>query len=136
MSDKVSVQRGPKDVSVKTRNVTRSMTTGTAICTLPKGSRFLYAVISGVASDSATAASVSLGTTTTATELISGHDVKTAASGRHAFMITGAATSAQTVFTTDQVIYAKYAETGAATVGAWKVSIFYTTGNVTNDDTI
>ena len=136
MADKLSVQRGPKDVSAKTRNVTRTMTTGTAICTLPKGSRFLYAVIAGTPSDSATAATVSLGTTTSATELVSGHDVKTAATGRLAFMVTGAATSAGTVFTTDQVIYAKYAETGAATVGAWKVTIFYTTGNVTNDDTI
>lgn len=136
MSDKLSVVRGPKRVECKTRNVARTMTSGTAIMTLPKGSRFLYAVISGVESNSATAATVSLGTSATATELISGHDVKTAATGRHAFMVTGAATSAGTVFTTDQVIYAKYAETGAATTGAWKVTVFYSTGNALNDTTL
>jgi hypothetical protein len=105
--------------------------------TLPKGARPLYAVISGVASDAATSASVSLGTSTTATELISAHDVKTAASGRQAFMVTGAATSFGAVLTSDTVIYAKYAEAGtASTVGSWKVTVFYTQSNVTNDDTL
>jgi hypothetical protein len=113
------------------------MTSGTAICTIPKGARPLYATISGVASDAGTTATVSIGTSATATELISGHDVKTAATGRHAFMVTGAATSMGTVVTADTVIYAKYAETGGASSnGAWKVTLFYSTGNITNDDTL
>jgi hypothetical protein len=137
MAAKTSVLKGPKDVVAKTRSVARTMTTGTAIMTLPKGSRFLYAIIAGVPSDAGTTATVSLGTTATATELVSGHDVKTAATGRLAFMVTGAATSAGTVFTTDQVIYAIYAESGAASAaGAWKVTVFYSTGNITNDDTL
>lgn len=137
MSSYISVLRGPKETSAKTRSVARTMTTGTAICTLPKGSRPLYAVISGIASDAVTSASVSIGTSVTATELINAHDVKTAASGRHAFMVTTGATSFGTVLTADTVIYAKYAEAGgAATVGSWKVTIFYSTGNTLNDDTI
>lgn len=136
MAANTSVMKGPKDVVAKTRLVTRSMTTGTAIMTLPKGARPLYAVISGVESDSATSASVSLGTTTTANELVSAHDVKTAASGRHAFMVTGAATAFGVPFTANTTIYAKYAEVGAANQGAWYVTVFYTQGNVTNDDTL
>lgn len=138
MSDKTSVLKGPKPIMSKTRNVTRSMTTGTAIMSLPKGARPLYAVISGTASDAGTSATVSIGTSATATELVSGHDVKTAASGRLAFMVTGAATSMGTVLTgVNNPIYAIYAETGTASnAGAWKVTLFYTEGNNLNDETV
>lgn len=136
MANKTSVMRGGKSLQTKTRNVTRSMTTGTQIATLPKGSRVVMLVLNGVASDSATSATLSFGTTTTATEWVNGYDVKTAANGVGPSVLPGVSGVLGAVLTTDTPVYAIYAENGAASVGSWKVSIMYTTGNVTNDDTL
>lgn len=137
MSDKTSVLKGPKDVLSKTRSVARTMTTGTAIATLPKGARILGILINGVASDAGTSATLSFGTTTTATEICGGTDVKTAATGVGPTLCAGVSGVMGTVLTADTVIYAKYAETGTASAaGAWKATIIYTTGNGINDETI
>lgn len=139
MADKTSVLRGGKGLQTKVRVVSRTMTTGTQIATLPKGARLIGYMLAGVASDAATTATVSLGTTAAnSNEHVSGADVKTAASGRGPTLlpfVSGAGNAA--VPTADTPIFAKYAETGtASTVGGWVVTIMYTTGNITNDDTI
>lgn len=137
MSAKTSVLRGPKDLVTKTRNVTRSMTTGTALCTLPKGSRILGIVINGVASDAGTSATLSFGNTATATEYVNGADVKTAASGVGPTWLAGVSGVLGTVLTAETTIYAIYAETGTASnAGSWKATVIYTTGNAINDTTI
>lgn len=137
MADKTSVLRGPKDVSCKTRSVARTMTTGTALATIPKGSRILALVLSGTASDAGTTATLSFGNTTTATEYVSAQSVLAAGAGDGVQVLKGVSSAVGGVLTADTTIYAKYAETGTASAaGAWEVHIIYTTGNVTNDDTI
>lgn len=137
MSDKTSVVKGPKDLKVKTRNVARTMTTGTAVATLPKGSRIVAFVLSGTASNAGTTATLSVGNTATATEYVNGADVKTAASGSGVVLLNGVASAVGAVLTVDTPIYVKYAETGgASSAGAWKLHICYTSGNSINDDTI
>lgn len=137
MTDKVSVIRGPKDVVVKTRSVARTMTTGTALATLPKGSRILALVLSGVASNAGTTATLSFGSTTTSNEYVSAVNALAAGVGNGVNVLSGVAGAVGAVLTADTVIYAKYAESGtASSAGAWKVHIVYTTGNILNDDTI
>lgn len=137
MSDKVSVLRGPRPLAIKTRNVLRTMTTGTALCTLPKGSRILWILVEGVASDAVTTATLGFGTTVAAANLVTGFDVKTVATGRGPSFPTSVSGAMGVVYPTDTTVYAIYAETGgASTVGNWKVSIGYTDGNLLNDGTI
>jgi hypothetical protein len=140
MADKTSVMRGGKVLQVKVRNVTRSMTAATQLATLPKGSRFLGIELGGTASDAGTTATLSFGTTTTATELVNAQSVLAAGagSGFNALKgVTGVGVSVAPPFTSDTPIFAKYAETGtASTAGAWIAIIYYTTGNITDDDTI
>lgn len=137
MADKTSVQRGGKSMQVKARSLTRSMTTGTQVATLPKGARILGFMLNGVASDAATTATVSIGNTSTATEYVSGADVKTAAAGRGPTLLAGVSGAMAAVLTAPTPIFFKYAETGtASTVGGWTVAILYTTGNIVNDDTV
>lgn len=137
MSDKTSVIRGPKDLLTKTRNATRSMTTGTLVATLPKGSRIVAFVLSGVASTAGTSATLSIGSTTTATEFVNAHDVKTAATGAGVVVMNGVAGGVGSVLTVDTPIYFKYAESGTASgAGAWKIHVVYTVGNAINDTTI
>jgi len=137
MTDKVSVIRGPKDVVGKTRAATRSMTTGTAVMTLPKGSRILYFTSTGVASDAATTATLSVGTSATSNEYVSAYDVKTAANGVGPVILPSVSGTLGVVLTEDTPIYFKYAETGtASTVGNWWVTCVYTQSNVVNNDTV
>lgn len=137
MADKTSVMRGPKSLVTKTRSVARTMTTATAVATLPKGSRIVGLILNGTASDAGTTATLSVGTTTTANELVNAVSVLAAGSGDGSQWLKGVAGGLGTVLTSDTVIYVKYAESGtASTAGAWKLSIVYTTGNVTNDDTV
>lgn len=138
MADKTSVLRGPKMVAVKTRIVARTMTTATQIATLPKGARILMLVLRGTASDAGTTATLSFGTTTTATELVNAQSVLAAGAGNGVNVLKGVTglTGAGAAATKDTQIFALYAETGtASTAGAWQVDIVYTTGNVTDDDT-
>lgn len=136
MADKTSVLRGPKSVVAKTRNLLRTMTTGTLLMTVPKGSRILYFVVEGVASDAGTTATIGIGTTAAATQYVTGFDVKTVATGRGPVLPVMVSGTLGVALTADTQIYGIYAETGGAgTVGNWKVTCVYTTGNVTNDDT-
>lgn len=142
MADKISVQRGPKDVWVKVRNVTRTMTTSTQVATLPRGSRILYFMISGTASNAGTTATLSVGSTSAnANEFVNAQDVKTAATGAGVVLMNGVAgavgSGPGSPSTADTPIFVKYAETGgASSSGGWKLYIFFTAGNSTNDDTI
>ena len=118
-----------KMVRVKSKAVARS-TTAVALAKIPKGSRIIAMVLTGTASDSATAATLSFGTTTTSTELATAYDVKTAANGQGPSLLpSNGAAKFGGVLTKDTVIYYKYSETGAATVGSWNVHIVYTDGN-------
>lgn len=137
MADKTSPFRGPKDVVVKTRAVARTMTTGTALCTIPKGARLLGISLQGVASDAGTSADVSFGTTATANELVSAHDVKTAATGTGVVWCKQVSGSMGGVLSAATTIYAIYAETGTASAaGNWYATVWYTNGNQINDDTV
>jgi hypothetical protein len=105
--------------------------------TLPKGSRILYFIVEGVASDAGTTATIGIGTTAAASQDVTGFDVKTVATGRGPVMPVMVSGALGVVLTVDTPIFFIYAESGgASTVGNWKVSCVYTTGNVSNDTTI
>lgn len=134
MSDKTSLMRGPKRMEVKTRTVTRAMTTGTALCTVPKGSRLLGVIFQGTASNAGTTATVAFGNSTTATEYGTAN-VLAAGVGNGGFFAFDA--TAQSVVTNDTIVYAIYAESGTAgSAGDWTVSLLYTTGNLVGRDVI
>jgi hypothetical protein len=86
-------------------------------------------VIGHAASNAVTTATVSVGTTATANELLDAFDVKTAATGE-GYNPAGAAavgTAFMSKRTADTPLYAKYAETGGASSsgGPWFVKIEY-----------
>ena len=131
MSDKTSVQRGPKDLRVKTRTATYAMTTATMIATLPKGSRAIGAFLQGAAAGTATAATLSFGTSTSADEYASAN-VLAAGVGDGGYIPFDA--TANAVLTAATPIYVKYAETGGtSSTGTWVAHILYTDGNFLND---
>lgn len=137
MSDKTSLLRGPKSMSVKTRLVTRAMSTATVVATLPKGARILGFVLSGVASDAGTSSVLNIGSTSAATQYVNTADLLAAGVGDGVQLIKGVAGGVGAVLTVDTPIYVKVTEVGtASTAGAWKLHIIYTTGNITNDTTI
>lgn len=110
----------PKDVQCKAFQVLRTDTTATTKMMLPGDSTIIDIHIAGVASDAATTAVVSIGSSVTATEYINAQDVKTAGG-----MIRPTSTFSTNLpnlenvpITKDILIWAKYAETGtASTVG-------------------
>ncbi len=137
MASITSLVRGPKQPLVKTRFCSIADTTARQIATLPKGARPLYIVVGGIASNGVTTATLGFGTTTAANEWVTGHDVKTAATGTGPALPKFVSGIAGFVLTADTPIFVKYADTGgAASVGSWYASIFYTTGNITDDDTV
>lgn len=135
MSDKTSINRGPKQLQVKTRNVTYTMTGGSALCALPKGSRFLGVMLTGgTAANTATTATIQFGTSAAATDLTATANVLAAGIGTSGGFIPAKNVSP---FSTDVTVYVKYAESGGTSnAGAWRADILYTTGNAINDDTI
>lgn len=134
MSDKTSLLRGPKALRAKTRSVTRAMTTGTALCSVPKGSRLIGAFIQGTASDAGTSATVSFGSSSNANEYGAANVLAAGVGGGGFFAFDP---TAETVVTADTKIYAIYAESGTASnAGAWTVTIIYTDGNKINSDTV
>ncbi len=83
-------------------------------------------VLGSVASNAATTATVTVGYSAGGTEVLNAFDVKTNGKG---YNPAGATTSvAGTQLTTDQHLYAKYAETGTASTagGPWYVKVEYT----------
>lgn len=120
----------PRSTQTKFIQVVRTDTTAFQGAYLPKDAIVvgLY-VIGHAASDAATTAVVSIGTTTSANEIMASYDVKTAATGE-GYSAAGAAavgTYMASKLTADTPVYAKYAETGTAstTGGPWFVKIEY-----------
>jgi hypothetical protein len=110
--------------------IVRTDTTAFVGAKLPKDAVItgLY-VIGHAASDAATTAVVSIGSTSSANEYLASFDVKTAATGE-GYNPAGAAavgTAMCAKLTGDVDVYAKYAETGTAstTGGPWFVKIEY-----------
>lgn len=110
-----------KDVQVKAFRVARTDTTATVKCVLPGDATIIDIKLVGVASDAATTATVSVGSTVTANEYLSAQDVKTAGG----FIRPTTAIQAAAIpnlenvpVTGDLSLWAKYTETGtASTVG-------------------
>ena len=125
----------PRSCQEKFATVTFADTTAREIMVLPK-----YAVIEGLYIVGATAASggtlsaatLNVGTTTTATELIAAFDVFGATGeGYHPAGAAAVGSAMMTPLTKDEHIYAKYIETGGAggTAGSWVVKVeYYVTG--------
>lgn len=114
----------------KVVKIVRTDTTAFVGAWLPKGAVItgMY-VIGQAASDAATTANISVGSTVTATEYLSAFDVKTAATGE-GYSAAGAAAVGSAFMeklTADVPVYAKYAETGTASTvgGPWYVKIEY-----------
>ncbi len=120
-----------RELLTKIGSLARTNTTYKELFGLPKDSVIagMY-VIGAVASDAATTATISVGTTTTSTnELIASFDVKTAATGE-GYSPAGAAAVGSAMcskLTADTPVYGVYAETGTAsnTGGPWYVKIEY-----------
>jgi hypothetical protein len=110
--------------------ISRTDTTAFKAVELPKYAIPVgFYVLGQAASNAATTATISVGTSATATELISGYDVLTAASAV-GYNVAGNKVAAGVMgkqLTADTVIYAKYAETGTASTagGPWIVKIEY-----------
>jgi hypothetical protein len=121
----------PRESQSKTVKIVRTDTTAFNAAFLPRGAVVTGIWVNGyVASDATTTAVISVGTTTSANEILASFDVKTAATGE-GFSAGGAAvvgTYLNEKLTADAQIYAKYAETGTAstTGGPWFVRIDYT----------
>lgn|SRR5512139_219226 len=125
----------PRSCQEKFALVTFADTTAREIMVLPK-----YAVIEGLyiigsataAGGTLTAATLNVGTTTTATELIAGFDVfGTTGEGYNPAGPAAVGSAMMTPLTKDEHIYAKYIETAGAgaTAGSWIVKVeYYVTG--------
>lgn len=110
-----------KDVQVKAFRVARTDTTASVKMVLPGDATIIDIKIIGVASDAATTAVLSVGSTSTSTEYINAQDVKTAGGMIRplaSFSAANIPNLENIPITGDLPIYAKYAETGtASTVG-------------------
>lgn len=118
-----------KDLVVKVFQVLRTDTTASVKCVLPADASIIGMEIFGAASDAGTSASISVGTTSTADEIISAQDVKTA----------GGCIRPTTSWSTnypnteprplagDLSLYAKYTEAGTASTagGPYKIVVYY-----------
>lgn len=119
-----------RDSLEKVVKIVRTDTTAFVGAWLPKDAVItgMY-VIGAAASDAATTAVISVGSTSSANEYLASYDVKTAATGE-GYSPAGAAavgSAFMSKLTTDTPVYAKYAETGTAstTGGPWYVKIEY-----------
>lgn len=120
----------PRATMTKFVQIVRTDTTAFVGAWLPKSSVLVGAyVIGAVASNAATTATIDVGTTVTANELIASYDVKTAATGEGYSPVGAAAVGSAfaTPLTADTPVFAKYTETGAAsnTGGPWTVKLEY-----------
>lgn len=119
-----------RDGLTKVIKIVRTDTTAFVAAWLPKDAVLtgMY-VVGQVASDAATSASISVGSTSTANEYLAAYDVKTAATGE-GYNPAGAAAVGSAFMeklTADTPVYAKYTESGTAstTGGPWYVKIEY-----------
>jgi hypothetical protein len=114
----------------KVVKIVRTDTTAFVGAWLPKDAVItgMY-VVGQAASNAGTSATVNIGTTATSTELLSGFDVKTVATGE-GYNPAGAAavgTAFMEKLTSDTPVYAKYVESGTASSagGPWFIKIEY-----------
>jgi len=120
----------PRGDETKVIKIVRTDTTAFVGAWLPKDAVItgMY-VIGQAASDAATTATISVGSTATATEYLAAFDVKTAATGEGYSPAGSAAVGSAFMekLTADVPVYAKYAETGTASTvgGPWYVKIEY-----------
>ncbi len=120
----------PRESQEKYISIVRTDTTAFQAAVLPKEAVITgMFVIGAAASTAGTTATISVGTTATANELVDAYDVKTAATGE-GFNAVGAAavgSAFATKLTADTPIYAKYAESGTASGagGPWDERIDY-----------
>jgi hypothetical protein len=122
----------PRSTQEKLVSVARTDTTAAVVAWLPKNAVIsgLY-VIGAVASDATTSASVSIGTTSSANEIINAYSVlSTAGEGYHPAGGAAVGSIMQSPLTVDTPVYSKYASSGAQTTGGpWTVKIeYYVTG--------
>lgn len=113
---------------VKVFQVTRSMTLGTdRAFVIPKNAIILGYVLSGIASNAGTTATLSVGTTSGApVEHVNAVNVLAAGSGNGVSLLNGVAGAVGGKASSDTIIYVKYAETGgASTLGNWNLYCFY-----------
>jgi hypothetical protein len=116
-----------KDVICKAFTVARTDTVASVKCVLPADATMINVIIFGTASNASITATLSVGTTVAATEIVNAQDVKTAgglirptSNVGGLFAVDGLPLGA------DIQLYAKYAETGtASSAGAWTVLIEY-----------
>lgn len=112
------VSRAPQ---VKTATIARTDTTGKLLFTLPKYAQILdITFYNPVAVTNTTTSTASVGTTVTATELVSGQDIKSLGVARPTTTVTAIL---QTPLTVDTPIYAKYAETGVASGAGGPITV-------------
>lgn len=119
-----------KEIYHKFLQIVRTDTTAFVGVCLPKDAAVVGAyVIGSAASNAGTTATIDVGTTATANELIASYDVKTAGTGEGYNIVAGAAVGSAfaSKLTADTCIYAKYTESGAASSsgGPWTVKLEY-----------
>lgn len=118
-----------KDVQVKVFNVLRTDTTASVKAVLPADASIIDIIINGAASNAGTTATVSIGSTSAATEYVNGQDVKTAGGTIRptSTLSTNIPNIEPIPNTGDLQLWAKYAETGAASSagGPYTVMVMY-----------
>jgi hypothetical protein len=116
-----------KDVICKAFSVARTDTVASIKAVIPGDATIINVMIYGTASNAGTTATLSVGTTSTATEIVNAQDVKTAGGLIRPTSNVGGLFAVENIpISTDIQLYAKYAETGAASsAGAWTVLIEY-----------
>jgi hypothetical protein len=118
-----------KDLVVKAFVVNRTDTSATLKAVLPADASIVDVDLFGAASNAGTTATVSIGTSTTANEIINAQDVKTAG-GRirpTTSWSTNYPNTQPVPLSGDIQIFAKYAETGTASTsgGPYTVLVYY-----------
>ena len=119
-----------KDGQIKVFQLSRTDTTATVKAVLPADATILGFLIFGAASNAGTTATISIGSTVAATEFVNGQDIKTAGGLVIPTSTVNPANVAQVETLphgSDIQIWAKYAETGAASSagGPYKIAIWY-----------
>ena len=118
-----------RDLITKLGTLAYTDTTAKQLFALPKGAIIagIY-IIGATASNAGTTATVSVGSSATSNEYVSGFDVKTAATGVGYNPAAGKAVGSAmcTPITADTIVYGIYAESGTAgSAGAWTIKMEY-----------
>jgi len=120
----------PKDGALRFFQLARTETTGVLKCVLPGNASILGFLIWGVASNAGTTATISIGSTSAnANEYVNGQSVLTGGLVIPTASLSTNLPNIEPIPATGQDIYlyAKYAETGAASSagGPWKIAVWY-----------